>query len=314
MSQYLTGERIARDGKSIKSTVSSSQETEQNFVSLVSVFSQHRTLILKVGVLENHQTSDIPVVQELLNQFEITPTVVTDDAWHCQKNTVPTIVESGNSYVITVKPNQPKLYASIVKQTQMTKPRSSWSWTQTGHGHEVKCRLQVYPAPTEMQSSWTGLQRVISVNRRGERDGKSFDTTTYYISSETSRAYIFAPTLRGHRQRENHRHWVKEVIFKEDHCGIRLPKQAATLGVFRNFAFNLLVLEGFHSLYLWDTNRHRPEWSIMGDDNYPHRKILHSRHQLTVLTIYMNYKYIFYFETALPSRGVIAIFLPICSS
>jgi hypothetical protein len=97
MSQYLTGERIARDGKSLKSTVSASQETEQNFVSLVSFVSQHRTLILKVGVLENHQTSEIPVVQELLNQFEITPTVFTLDAWHCPKNTLPTIVENGNS-------------------------------------------------------------------------------------------------------------------------------------------------------------------------------------------------------------------------
>jgi hypothetical protein len=121
----------------------------------------------------------------------------------------------------------------------------------------------------------------------GERGGKSFDTTTCYLTSEIRRAEVFAPTFRGHRQIENHRHWVKEVIFKEDHCGIRLPKPAATLGVFRNFAFNLLVFEGFHSLYLWDTKGHRPNWSVMGDDNYPQRKILYSRHQLTVLIIYL---------------------------
>jgi predicted transposase YbfD/YdcC len=161
---------------------------------------------------------------------------------------VQTVIESGNGYVITVKPNQPKLHAAIVKQTRTTQPLSSWSWKQKGHGHAVKCRLQVYSAPTEMQSSWTGLQRVISVNRRGERGGKSFDTTTYYISSETSRAYVFAQTIRGHRKIENNLHWVKDVIFKEDHSGIRSPPQAATLGVFRNFAFNLLVLERFHSL------------------------------------------------------------------
>ena len=77
LSQDLTGERIAIDGNSIKSTVTSSQETEPNFVSLVSCFSQHRQLILTVGVLENHQTSEIPVVQELLNQFEITKAVFT---------------------------------------------------------------------------------------------------------------------------------------------------------------------------------------------------------------------------------------------
>jgi predicted transposase YbfD/YdcC len=154
-----------------------------------------------------------------------------------------------------------------------------------------------------MRSSWSGLQPVIRVNRRGERGGKSFDTTTCYLASEISSAYVFAQTIRGHRKIENNLHWVKDVIFKEDHCGIRSPPQAATLGVFRNFAFNLLVLEGFHSLYLWDTNRHWPAWSIMEDDNYTHRKILYSGHQLTVLTIYMNYKYIFYFETALGIEG-----------
>jgi len=248
MSQYLTGERIAIDGKSIKSTVTSSQETEQNFVSLVSFFSQHRQLILKVGVLENHQTSEIPVVQELLNQFEITKAVFTLDALHCQKKTVQAIIKSGNNYVITVKQNQPKLHAAIIKQMRTTQPLSTWSWTQKGHGHEVKCRLQVYSVPPAMSSSWSGLQRVIGVNRRGERGGKSFNTTTCYIASEISSAYVFAQTIRGHRKIENNLHWVKDVIFKEDHCGIRSPPQAATLGVFRNFAFNLLVLEGFHSI------------------------------------------------------------------
>lgn len=162
------------------------------------------------------------------------------------KKTVQTIISSGSGYVITVKQNQPKLHTAIVKRT--TTPLSSWSWKQTGHGHEVKCRLKVYSAPPEMRSQWTGLQQVISVNRRGERDGKSFNTATYYITSETRQAYVLAHTLRGHRKIENNLHWVKDVIFKEDHCWIRSPPQAATLGVFRNFAFNLLVLKGFHSL------------------------------------------------------------------
>lgn len=162
-SQSLTGERIARDGKSIQSTVRASQETEQNFVSLVSCFSQYRQLRLKVGVLENHQTSKIQVVQELLSQFEITQTVFTLDAWHCQKTTVLAIIKSGNDYVITVKPNQPKRHAAIIKPTPTTQPCSTWSWTPTGHGHEVKCRLKVYSALADTKSSWTGLQQVIRV-------------------------------------------------------------------------------------------------------------------------------------------------------
>lgn len=85
MSQYLKAERIAIDGKSINSTVSASQESEQNFVSLVTFFSQQSHLILKVGKLENNKGSEINKVRELLEQLEINPAVFTLDALHCQK-------------------------------------------------------------------------------------------------------------------------------------------------------------------------------------------------------------------------------------
>jgi hypothetical protein len=190
--------------------------------------------------------------------------------------------------VITVKPNQPKWYAAIVKPTPTTKPRSSWSWTPTGPGHEVKCRLKVYPAPTPRQSPWAGLQQVIRVNRQGEREGKFFDTITYYITTETRQAYALAPTLRGHRQIENHRHWVKEVIFKEDHCGIRLFTAASCHSwSLPQFRFQPTRVGRIPFPHGRDTNGHRPEWSVMEDDNYPQRKILYSRHQLTVLISYL---------------------------
>ncbi len=95
-SQELTGERIAIEGKSLTSTVSASQETDHNLVSLVSGFSQPRQLILQVGAFENHQTNEISVVSELLNQFEITKAVFTVEAWHCQKPTVQALIKSGN--------------------------------------------------------------------------------------------------------------------------------------------------------------------------------------------------------------------------
>ena len=49
MSQYLKAERIAIDGKSINNTVSASQESEPNFVSLVTFFSQPSHLITQNG-------------------------------------------------------------------------------------------------------------------------------------------------------------------------------------------------------------------------------------------------------------------------
>jgi prevent-host-death family protein len=37
-----------------------------------------------------------------------------------------------------------------------------------------------------------------------------------------------------------------------------------------------------------NTNCHGPNWSLMGDDNYPQGNILYSRHQLIVLIIYLH--------------------------
>lgn len=157
-------------------------------------------------------------------------------------------MEGGNSYVIAVKRNQPKLYTAIEQQTQTTKPTTVWSWKQHGHGHNLKCRIKVYPAPAELQPMWAGLHQVISVNRPGQRKNQTINTTTYYITSESRGAYALANAIRGHRRIENNLHWVKDVIFNEDNCGIRHPQLAATLGVFRDMSFNLLIMNGFRSM------------------------------------------------------------------
>lgn len=99
-----------------------------------------------------------------------------------------------------------------------------------------------------MKPIWAGLQQIISVNRQGQRKGKIINTTTYYITSETSRAYTLAHTIRGHRRIENNLHWVKDVIFNEDNCEIHHPQLAATLGIFRDISFNCFLMNGFRSI------------------------------------------------------------------
>lgn len=77
MAQYFYQEGIAIDGKSIKSTVTSSQNSHQSFVSLVSFFGQQTHLVRQVGILENHKTSEIQVVQQLFENFQIKKVVLT---------------------------------------------------------------------------------------------------------------------------------------------------------------------------------------------------------------------------------------------
>lgn len=76
---------LSIDGKSLKSTVSAYDSKEQNFVMLVSAFSQQTGLVRQVVRMENGKSSEIASVQDLIEQLETKGLLLTLDALHCQK-------------------------------------------------------------------------------------------------------------------------------------------------------------------------------------------------------------------------------------
>lgn len=83
------GEWFACDGKSIKGSVSDYTQAEQNFVSLVSLFSHQRGVVQAVMPMEQKRMSEQDVVRVLLDAVGFCGIGVTLDALHCQKNTAP---------------------------------------------------------------------------------------------------------------------------------------------------------------------------------------------------------------------------------
>ncbi len=79
------GDTKAIDGKAIGSTVSDCFSSYQNFVSLVSVFSAQRGIVLRCDKIENKKESEIPTVQQLIRTLDVKGEVFTLDAIHCQK-------------------------------------------------------------------------------------------------------------------------------------------------------------------------------------------------------------------------------------
>jgi hypothetical protein len=73
------------DGKSIRSTVSEYGGEFQNFVSIVSIFSQKSKQVLTQQKYQNKKESEIDVVLDLLEQLDLTGKTITLDALHCQK-------------------------------------------------------------------------------------------------------------------------------------------------------------------------------------------------------------------------------------
>lgn len=85
--EIMEGEWLAVDGKAIGSTLSDYDKPYQEFVSLVSVFTQRRKQVLAVAKLENKKMSEIKSVQTLLESLDLQGVIFTLDALHCQKNT-----------------------------------------------------------------------------------------------------------------------------------------------------------------------------------------------------------------------------------
>jgi len=85
-SQYVKQEDwFSVDGKGIRSTASDAFSINQNFKSMVSMFSHKMGIVLRSNSYENKKQSEIHSVQELISQLEQKGMILTLDALHCQK-------------------------------------------------------------------------------------------------------------------------------------------------------------------------------------------------------------------------------------
>jgi hypothetical protein len=125
---------LAIDGKSLGSTVEYYRGSQQNFVSIISVFCQKNGLVLYLTRIENKHRSELHQVQDIARVSGIQNKVFTLDALHCQKQTVQAITEGGNDYLIAVKKNQPTLYKSLKNISETTTPISQDVTEDTSHG------------------------------------------------------------------------------------------------------------------------------------------------------------------------------------
>ena len=80
------GEWVAIDGKSIKGTFTEPSTAYQNFVSMVSVYSHQSGVVLAAQQFESTKSSELKVVQTMLEALQLEGVVFTLDALHCQKN------------------------------------------------------------------------------------------------------------------------------------------------------------------------------------------------------------------------------------
>lgn len=240
-------------GKSLRSTCKNYDTKSQNFISIVSLFSQSSGWVLRLQNFQNKKSSEIEQVQELVKAWSQRGQVFTLDALHCQKQTTTLITQSDNDYIIALKRPQKKLFNEVVKISESQSAESEDCSVDISHGRQITRKVSVFEmkalkSPDFDASKWGRISRLIKVERSGSRQGKNYQHLAYYLSSLSESAEVFAARIREHWLIENQLHWVKDVIFQEDKWPRHHYRAVTNFSILERMALNLYRFLGFLSV------------------------------------------------------------------
>jgi len=157
----------------------------------------------------------------------------------------------GADYLIALKENQPKLYASVISHFDQANEndgnghRIDFAETiETSHGREEERRCWVsYEVETiENFWQWRTLNSVVMIESERTLNGKTSLEHRYYISSSGKTRIIYLST-REHWGIENSLHRVLDISFREDESRVKKDFAAQNTATLRHIALNLLKKE-----------------------------------------------------------------------
>jgi hypothetical protein len=120
--------------------------------------------------------------------------------------------------------------------------------TETVRDRITQRTVSVLTAGTDLDGVWTGVQRLIRVERTGTRSTEAVHETMFYISSLANDARQLGERIRNHWQIENRLHWGKDVVLQEDRAPLCSGHAPENMAILRTIAINLLRLNGFASI------------------------------------------------------------------
>ncbi len=232
---------IAVDGKSMRGAA-----IEGIRPHLLSALTHDRGVV--VGQLAvPDKSSEIPALKVLLDPMDLTGTVVTADALHCQRDTATWLNGRGADYVMTVKGNQPRL-RNRLKALPWSQV-SGHSVADTGHGRRVRRTIKAVQVPAWID--WPAAAQVLQIRRTRTINGRKRTEVVYAICSvpmTDARPGVVASWIQGHWGIENALHWVRDVVFDEDRHQLRVGNGPQVMATLRNTAITLLRLTGWTSI------------------------------------------------------------------
>ncbi|GLZ42759.1 ISAs1 family transposase [Actinokineospora sp. NBRC 105648] len=209
---------VAMDGKTLRNT--GRPGTEGGEIKLFSALT-HREAIVIAQVRIPEGTNEITQVKALLAGVDLAGVVVTGDAAHAQHTTAAYLTsERGGHYALTVKGNQLTLLGGIAAVLPAAAPGTEHHVTED-HGKGRIVRRGIWTAPAE-GIDFPGAAQVFRIRRDvfdhlGNRLTKEIVHGVTSLTAETATPEQLARLVREHWTVENKSHWVRDVVYREDH-------------------------------------------------------------------------------------------------
>lgn len=230
---------LALDGK----TVRGAKDSEGNQMHLLAAMT-HAGLVagqVEVGA----KTNEIPMLSELLDNLDITETVITADALHTQRDTADYLHRRGAEFCFCVKQNQPKLFAALdalpwndvaIGHTQIGR----------GHGRIDRRTIRVLPAPDDLPfphvNQVTLIERYVSDLDGNPRSAVAVLGVTSLTAARADPARL-ASLARDHWSIES-LHWLRDTLYREDNSTARIRGGPRVMAGLRNLAIGAIRIIG----------------------------------------------------------------------
>ena len=253
LEQHSTLIGIAIDGKTLRGSKKQGAADSHLLSAVVP-----RLGITLAQIAVGDKTNEIGSAPDLLCKLVIEGHVFTADALLTQRELAREILAQDGDYVFIVKQNQPQLYADIellFEEPPAPQLTATWTTAKTVDAAHGRIEIRRLAASTELNDyvNWPGVAQVFRVERQviEKKTGEVRTQQVYGVTSLSATAASAAQLLRLVRQHwhiENKSHWVRDVVFAEDHSQLRqghLPHVMATL---RNVVISLLRVHGYQQI------------------------------------------------------------------
>jgi predicted transposase YbfD/YdcC len=246
MRELSENTQVAVDGKAVRGTWKKTGVAGLTLVSLWAVDQRLCLGIEAVGASGGEQQA----ANTILNLISIKGQIVTADAAFLNQTFCTQVLDKKGDYVISLKANQPKMYAEAEEIFASYSPKTTEKTTESvfslnerterNKGRQEYRGCVSTPCNAHLNTPFLqqlpGIRTLIRVQRRQDDKEPVFQ---YYASSLSVESFRFQEIIRKHWSVESQQHYVLDVALHEDRSSLRTGNGPKNMAILRRLALNL---------------------------------------------------------------------------